>query len=85
MPKSKFRTKNTTKIADLLGELRMSENQLMGLLRTLNIRLEEGQKNLDQQEVGRIRAHLKEQARKQELRGQEIALPSIVKVKDLAN
>lgn len=62
----------------------MSESQLFSLLRTLNIRLEEGQKNLDQQEVGRIRAYLKEQARKQELRGQEVPLPSIVKVTDFA-
>lgn len=62
----------------------MSENQLYALLRELNIRLEEDQKNLDQQEVGRIRKHLNEQRRREELRGQEVAVPPIVKVKEFA-
>lgn len=82
--KPKFRVRNTTKIVDLLVELNMNETQLGALLRKVNIRVEEGQKNLDQQEVGRIRAYLNEQKRRAELRGSEIALPPIVKVADFA-
>jgi len=84
MAKHKFRTKNTTKIAELLSELKLSEAIFQNILREVNVRLEEGQKNLDQQEVGRIRQYLKEKQRKQEMQAQTISLPSIVKVVDFA-
>lgn len=82
--KKNIRSRNTLKIADLQQELRLTESKFATILRTVGIRIEEGQKNLDQNEVGRIRAYLNEQRRREELRGQSITLPSIVKVSDFA-
>lgn len=84
MAKMKYRTRNTTKIADLLQELRLSEGELRAIMREVNVRVEEGQNNLDQNEVGRIRRYLNEQRRRAELRGQTIALPPVMSVRDLA-
>jgi len=83
--KRKFRSqKNTVKIADFLQETRLSEAKLHHILREVEIRLTEGQKNLDQQEAARVRAYMNEQRRREELRRQTISLPSIVKVQELA-
>lgn len=85
MAKSKIRTKkNTVKIADFLGELKLSEGKLQQILRELNIRTSEGQKNLDLQEAAAIRRHLNEQRRREELKQQTISLPSIIKAQELA-
>ncbi len=83
--KIKGRTKSVTKIIDLQQELGLSEGQLFGIMRLVGIRVSEGQKNLDQNAVGRIRRHIKEQKRREELRGQTIKLSPIVKVTDFAN
>lgn len=80
----KYRTKNSVKIVDLLQDLRISEGKLHAILRELNIRTEEGQKNLDQNEVGKVRRYLNEQKRREELRGQTITIPSIVKIQELS-
>ncbi|MEX2054621.1 MAG: translation initiation factor IF-2 [Candidatus Andersenbacteria bacterium] len=82
--KRNLRTRNTTKIIDLLQELGLSEARFQALLRTVGVRLEEGQKNLDQNEAGRLRQYLNEQRRREELKHQKITLPSIVKVNDFA-
>ncbi len=83
--KRKFRTqKNTVKIADFLQETKLSEARLNHILREVDIRIAEGQKNLDQQETARVRAYINEQRRREELRQQTIGLPSIIKVQDLA-
>ena len=82
--KIKGRTRSAIKIIDLQQELGLSEGQLMSVMRIVGIRLGEGQKNLDQNEAGRIRRHLKEQKRREELRRQTIQLPPIVKVTDFA-
>ncbi len=85
MPKRHFRTKkNTVKIADFLQESGLSEGAFNYILREVNIRLTEGQKNLDISETSRIRAYLNEQRRREELKRQAIKLPSIVKVQQLA-
>lgn len=85
MAKSKIRTKkNTVKIAEFLAELKLSEGRLQQILRELNIRISEGQKNLDLQEAAAVRRHLNEQRRREELKQQTISLPSIVKVQELA-
>lgn len=78
------RSRNTTKIADLQQELRLPDPEFARILRLVNIRLEEGQKNLDQNEVGRIRKHLNEQRRREELRRQRISLPPIITVMNFA-
>ena len=64
--------------------MRMTEPRFNHILREVNIRLSEGQKNLDQQEVARIRSYLNEQRRREQLRSQTITIPSIVKVQELA-
>lgn len=85
MARRRIRTsKNTVKIVDFLQELRLSEQNLHAILRETGIRLAEGQKNLDQQEAAQVRGYLNEQRRREELRGQIISLPSIVKVQQLA-
>lgn len=84
MAKHKFRTRNTTKIEDLKKDLKLSDPEFFQILRDVNIRLEEGQKNLDQQEVGRIRQFLNEKRRKAELQSQTISLPPIMSVQDFA-
>ncbi len=84
MAKMKYRTRNTTKIADLQQELGLSEAALRSVMREVNIRVEEDQKNLDQNEVGRIRRHLNEQRRRAELRGQTITLPPVLPVREFA-
>lgn len=85
MAKSKIRTKkNTVKIADFLAELKLSEGKLQQILRELNIRTSEGQKNLDLQETAAVRRFLNEQRRREELKQQTISLPSIIKVQELA-
>lgn len=84
MAKMKFRTRNTTKIIDLLQDLGISDVALKAIMREVGIRLEEGQKNLNQNEVGRIRAFLKEQQRRKELKTQVISLPPTLPVRDLA-
>lgn len=80
--KAKFRTKNTTKIADLKQELGLSDAAFSRVLREVNIRLEEDQRNLDQNEVGRIRRFLNEQKRRAELRSQTIVLPPVISVRE---
>src|SRR3989344_5459529 len=82
--KRPIRTRNTLKIAEFQQELKLSDAKFNSILRIVGIRLEEGQKNLDQNEAGRIRAYLNEQHRREELRGQKIVVPSIVKVSDFA-
>jgi len=84
MGKIKIRSKNNVKIVDLLAELKLSEGEFYRIIKEINIRLEEGQKNLDQQEAASVRHYLKEQQRREELRGQTISLPPIVKVQDLS-
>jgi translation initiation factor IF-2 len=84
MAKMKYRTRNTTKIADLLQELGLSESALKSVMREVNVRVEEDQKNLDQNEVGRIRRFLNEQRRRAELRGQTITLPPVLPVREFA-
>lgn len=81
---SRVKVKRTVKIADLLAELKLPEGQLRQILREVNVRLEEGQKNLDLQEAARVRQYLNEQQRREALRAQTIALPPIVKVQRLA-
>ncbi|MAF80731.1 translation initiation factor IF-2 [bacterium] len=82
--KPKYATKNTTKIEDLKAELKLSEGDFANILREVNVRLEDRQKNLNQNEVGRIRKYLNDKKRKAELQGQTINLPSIIKVTDFA-
>lgn len=82
--KRRVQTRNTTKIADLQQELALSDIQLRGILTQVNVRMAEGQKNLDQNEVGRIRQFLNEQQRRAQLRTQTISLPPIIKVQDLS-
>jgi translation initiation factor IF-2 len=80
----RIRSRNTTKIIDLLAELKVSPEKLQRVLRELRIPVSEGQNNLDQNEVGKIRQFLNEQKRREELKRQTIAIPSIIKVQDLA-
>jgi translation initiation factor IF-2 len=82
--KHPIRSRNTTKIVDLQQELGLNDFQLKELFRVANVRVDEGQKNLDQNEVGRIRQYLNQQRRRAELKGQTITIPSIVKVQDFA-
>ncbi|MDP3997329.1 MAG: translation initiation factor IF-2 [bacterium] len=82
--KARYKSRQVTKIIDLQQELRLSDAQLHNIMREVNVRLEEGQKNLDQNEVGQIRRYLNEQRRRAELRQQVIALPPIVRVQDFA-
>lgn len=82
--KGSTRSRNTFKISDLQQELGLTEISFYRVLREAGIRVEEGQKNVDQNEAGRVRQYLKEQRRREELRGQKIAIPSIVKVQELA-
>lgn len=84
MAKLKIRSRNNVKIVDLLRDLRMSEGELYRILREINVRTEEGQKNLDQQEAASVRRYLNEQKRRAELKGVQIGLPSIIKVQVLA-
>jgi len=82
--KPKYTSKNTTKIEDVKFELKLSEGEFSNILREVNIRLADRQKNLNQNEVGRIRKFLNDKRRKAELQGQTINLPSIIKVTDFA-
>src|SRR3989344_1306218 len=84
MMKRRFPSKNNRKIVDVLQELRITEGKLMFLLKEVGIRTVEGQKNLDQGEIARIRGYLNEQERRAQLRGKTIDLPSIIRVQDLA-
>ena len=73
-----------TKIADLQQELELSDTQLATILDEVSVRVAEGQKNLNQNETGRVRQFIKEQQRRAELKGQTIDLPPIIKVSDFA-
>ena len=84
MGKLKIRSKNNIKIVDLLQDLRLSESELFRILKEINVRMEEGQKNLDQQEAASVRRFLNEQRRRAELKSLQIGLPSIIKVQALA-
>ena len=84
MAKIKSRSRNMTKIADLQQELELSDTQLATILDEVSVRVEEGQKNLNQNETGRVRQFIKEQQRRAELKGQTIDLPPIIKVSDFA-
>lgn len=84
MMKRKFPSKNNRKIVDVLQDLRITEGKLMFLLKEVGIRIAEGQKNLDQGEIARIRGYLNEQERRAQLKGKTIDLPSIIRVQDLA-
>jgi translation initiation factor IF-2 len=81
---ARVKARKTIKIADLLQQLKLPEARLHHILREVNIRMAEGQKNLDQQEVARIRQYLNEQQRRTQLKKQTIALPPIIKVQQLA-
>ncbi|HLD25486.1 MAG TPA: translation initiation factor IF-2 N-terminal domain-containing protein, partial [Candidatus Andersenbacteria bacterium] len=80
----RVKAKRVMKIADVLAELKLSEGKLYHILREVNIRTAEGQKNLDQQEVARVRQYLNEQRRREELKQKSIKLPPIIKVQQLA-
>lgn len=83
--RTKFaKAKQTIKIADFLHDLRISEGKLNQVLREVGVRMTEGEKNLDMGEVARVRKYLNEQHRREELKKQTIALPSIIKVQELA-
>ena len=82
--KRRFPSKNNRKIVEVLEELRITEGRLMFLLKEVGIRLADGQKNLDQSEVARIRGYLNEQERRAQLKGKMIDLPSIIRVQDLS-
>lgn len=84
MIKRRFPSKNTRKIVDVLQELQLTEGKLMFLLKEVGVRIAEGQKNLDQSEIARVRGYLNEQERRAQLKGKTIDLPSIVRVQDLA-
>ena len=84
MGKLKIRSKNNIKIVDLLQDLKLSEGELFRILKEINVRMEEGQKNLDQQEAASVRRFLNEQRRRAELKSVQIGLPSIIKVQALA-
>ncbi|MGH9858015.1 MAG: translation initiation factor IF-2 N-terminal domain-containing protein, partial [Acidobacteriota bacterium] len=85
MPKKKFRTKkNNVKIVDFLQETGLQDRDFYRLVREVDIRLTEGQKNIDQQEAARIRGYLNEQRRRLELKSQTILLPPIIKVQEMA-
>ncbi|PIR74776.1 MAG: translation initiation factor IF-2 [Candidatus Magasanikbacteria bacterium CG10_big_fil_rev_8_21_14_0_10_47_10] len=81
---AKIRSRNNVKILDFIKEIGISEMELARILRELRIRMEEGQKNLDQQEAARVRGFLNTQRRRAELQKQTIALPPIIKVSELA-
>lgn len=84
MAKLRIKSRQAIKIADLQRELGLPDAELARIMREVNVRVDEGQKNLDQNEAGRIRHYLNEQRRRQELRAQVIKLPPIVRVQDLA-
>ena len=84
MAKIKARSRNTTKIADLQSELKLSDGDFFAVIKEVGIRIDDGQRNLDQNEVGRIRKYLNDKQRKAELQGQTITLPPIVRVQDFA-
>jgi len=81
---TKMRSRNNVKIVDVLADLKLSEAKLMHILREVKIRVDDGQKNLDQQEVARVRQYLNEQRRREELKQRQISLPPIVKVQAFA-
>lgn len=82
--KKGLRSRNNMKIIDLQQELGLSDDRLRRILQELRVFVEEGQRNLDQNEVGRIRQWLNEQRRREELKRQTITIPSIIKVQNLA-
>src|SRR3990167_9618005 len=82
--KRRFPSKNNRKIVDVIQELHITEGKLMFLLKEVGIRIAEGQKNLAQSEIARIRGYLNEQERRAQLKGKMIDLPSIIRVQDLA-
>ncbi len=84
MVKRRFPSKNNRKIVDVLQELKLSEGKLMFILKEVGVRIVEGQKNLDQSEIARVRGYLNEQERRAQLKSKMIELPSIVRVQDLA-
>lgn len=84
MARIRARSRNTTKIDELKQELRLSDAEFGRVVRAVNVRLEEDQRNLDQNEVGRIRQYLNEQKRRAELKGQVIPLPPVMRVQDFA-
>lgn len=84
MIKRRFPSKNNRKIVEVLQELKLSEGKLMFILKEVGVRIAEGQKNLDQSEISRVRGYLNEQERRAQLKGKTIDLPSIVRVQDLA-
>lgn len=84
MAKRRFASKNTRKITEVLQELKLSEGRLFAILKEIGIRTVEGQKNLDQSAVARVRGHLNEQERRASLKAKTIELPSIIRVQDLS-
>lgn len=78
------KTRETFKIADVMQELSLSEGEFFRLLGEVKIRLTEGQKNLDGREVASLRQRLNEKRRREEARSQTVALPSIMRVQELA-
>ncbi len=84
MAKRRFASKNTRKITEVLEELKLSESRFFFILKEIGIRLAEGQKNIDQSAVARVRGYLNEQERRAALQSKTIELPSIIRVQDLA-
>lgn len=84
MAKRRFASKNTRKITEVLQELKLPEGRLFTILKEIGIRTVEGQKNLDQSAVARVRGYLNEQERRASLKAKTIELPSIIRVQDLA-
>ena len=82
--KRRYGKKNNIKIVDALEELGLSESRLHAILKEIGVRTAEGQKNLDQSDIARVRGYLNEQKRREELKSNVVDLPSIVKVQDLA-
>lgn len=78
------KTRENFKIVDVVQELRLSEGEFFRLLSELKIRLTEGQKNLDGREVALLRQRLNEKRRREEARSKTVALPSIMRVQELA-
>lgn len=83
--KQRYKTRNNVKIVDVLKDLKITEPDLRTILKEVDIRTIEGQKNLNQQEVARVRQYLNEKKRKAELQEQVINIPPVVKVQDFAD
>lgn len=82
--KSRHRARSTLKIVDLQQELGLPERDLRRVFQAANVRVEEGQKNVDYGEAARVRQYLHEQRRREELKKKAVAIPSMVTVQQLS-